>query len=65
MADLSVQIGSLKLNNPVLVASGTFRYGKVSAALVTLDTLGGIVTKSVGANRSDCKPPPTSVEHPS
>lgn len=28
MADLSVNIGDLKLCNPVMTASGTFGYGK-------------------------------------
>ncbi|TDI90769.1 MAG: dihydroorotate dehydrogenase [Caldithrix sp.] len=64
MADLSVQIGSLKLKNPVLVASGTFGYGKESAALVNLDKLGGIVTKSVSPKPRDGNPPPRIVELP-
>jgi len=64
MLDLSVQIGSLKLKNPVLVASGTFGYGKESADLVNLDKLGGIVTKSVSPKPRDGNPPPRIVELP-
>jgi len=64
MVDLSVQIGSLKLKNPVLVASGTFGYGKESADLVNLDKLGGIVTKSVSPKPRDGNPPPRIVELP-
>lgn len=45
MADLSVSIGSLKLKNPVMTASGTFGYGLEFADLVPLEELGGIVVK--------------------
>lgn len=62
MIDLSVQIGSLKLKNPVLVASGTFGYGKESNDLVNLEALGGIVTKSVSPKPRDGNPPPRIVE---
>lgn len=64
MVDLSVQIGALKLRNPVLVASGTFGYGKESADLVDLEKLGGIITKSVSPKPRDGNPPPRIVELP-
>lgn len=64
MVDLSVQIGILKLKNPVLVASGTFGYGKESEDLVNLDSLGGIVTKSISLRPRDGNPPPRIVELP-
>ena len=64
MVDLSVQIGTLKLKNPVLVASGTFGYGKESADMVNLGKLGGIVTKSVSPKPRDGNPPPRIVELP-
>jgi dihydroorotate dehydrogenase (NAD+) catalytic subunit len=44
---LSVKIGSLKLKNPVMVASGTFGYGEEYAQLIDLNELGAIVTKSI------------------
>jgi dihydroorotate dehydrogenase (NAD+) catalytic subunit len=47
MNELSVKIAGLNLDNPVLVASGTFGYGQESADLSDLNGLGGIVTKSV------------------
>ena len=64
MADLAVQIGGLRLKNPVLVASGTFGYGKESADLVNLNALGGIVTKSVTLKPRDGNPPQRIVELP-
>lgn len=64
MIDLSVEIGSLKLKNPVLVASGTFGYGKESAGLVDLTSLGGIVTKSISLKPRDGNPPTRIVELP-
>jgi dihydroorotate dehydrogenase (NAD+) catalytic subunit len=47
MDGLNVQIGSLKLKNPVMVASGTFGYGEEYAQLIDLNELGAIVTKSI------------------
>ena len=45
--DLSVSIGSLRLQNPILTASGTFGYGDEYAHVVDLRSLGGVVTKTV------------------
>ena len=45
MADLSVNIGSLSLKNPVMTASGTFGYGLEFQDLVPLDGIGGIIVK--------------------
>jgi len=42
--DLSVQVGALRLQNPVITASGTFGYGVEFAHLVDLSRLGGMVT---------------------
>lgn len=41
MADLSVNIGDLKLCNPVMTASGTFGYGKEFEDFVDLEKIGG------------------------
>jgi dihydroorotate dehydrogenase (NAD+) catalytic subunit len=64
MIDLSVEIGGLRLKNPVLAASGTFGYGQESADLVDLNALGGIVTKSVTLKPRAGNPPPRIVELP-
>ena len=45
MANLSVNIGNLRLKNPVMTASGTFRYGLEFADFVPLDGLGAIIVK--------------------
>jgi dihydroorotate dehydrogenase (NAD+) catalytic subunit len=45
--DLSVQIGTLWLKNPVLTASGTFGYGVEYADYFDPSLLGGIITKTV------------------
>src|SRR5262245_397779 len=47
MSDLSVQIGRVRLKNPVLTASGTCGYGAEYAPFVDLSKLGGFITKSV------------------
>ena len=60
--DISVDIGGLKLKNPVLTASGTFGYGGEYAALVDLDRLGAIVVKGLSLQASPGNPPPRIVE---
>ena len=45
--NLSVQLGKLKLQNPVMVASGTFGYGVEYAQLLDLNQLGAVVVKGI------------------
>jgi dihydroorotate dehydrogenase (NAD+) catalytic subunit len=45
MSNLQVNIGALKLKNPVMTASGTFGYGLEFQDFVPLDGLGGIIVK--------------------
>ena len=45
MADLSVNIGELKLKNPIMTASGTFGYGLEYVDFVELCDIGGIIVK--------------------
>lgn len=45
--DLSVTLGRLRLPNPILVASGTFGYGKEMTGFMDLARLGGIVPKTI------------------
>ena len=47
LPDLSVTLGRLRLPNPILVASGTFGYGREMAGFVDLARLGGIVPKTI------------------
>jgi len=63
--DLSVQVGALRLQNPILVASGTFGYGLEFAHLVDLDRLGGIITKGLSLEPMEGAPAPRLCETPS
>jgi dihydroorotate dehydrogenase (NAD+) catalytic subunit len=45
--DLSVQLGRLRLKNPVLVASGTFGYAKEMETILDLKRLGGVLPKTI------------------
>ena len=45
--DLSLNLGELKLKNPVTVASGTFGYAEEFKDLVRLKNLGAIITKTI------------------
>jgi dihydroorotate dehydrogenase (NAD+) catalytic subunit len=55
---LAVELGPLRLKNPVMVASGTFGYGKEYAALVPLENLGGVVVKGISLEPRSGNPPP-------
>ncbi len=63
--DLSVQIGALRLRNPILAASGTFGYGLEYAQLVNLNRLGGFVTKGLSREPIEGAPPPRLYPTPS
>ena len=45
--DLSVSLGRLRLPNPLLVASGTFGYGREMAGFVDCARLGGVLPKTI------------------
>ncbi|MFP4668729.1 MAG: dihydroorotate dehydrogenase [Desulfosalsimonas sp.] len=59
---LSVELGDLRLKNPVMTASGTFGYGLEFAGLVDLNRLGGIVVKGLSLKPAPGNPPPRIVE---
>ncbi len=65
MVNLGVEIGSLKLKNPVLTASGTFGYGEEFADLVHLNRLGGIIVKGTTLEPREGNPYPRMHETPS
>jgi dihydroorotate dehydrogenase (NAD+) catalytic subunit len=56
--DLSVNIGVLRLRNPIVAASGTFGYGVEFAHLVDLKRIGGFVTKGLSLNPIHGSPAP-------
>jgi dihydroorotate dehydrogenase (NAD+) catalytic subunit len=62
MVDLSVDLGFLKLRNPVLAASGTFGYGLEFAPFLDLNAIGGIVVKGLYFGPREGNPPPRLVE---
>ena len=64
MADLSVNIGNLKLSNPVMPASGTFGYGKEFEDFVDLEKIGGIIVKGTTLHRREGNPYPRMAETP-
>ncbi len=64
-ADLSVQIGALRLANPIIAASGTFGYGVEFAHLVDLNLLGGFVVKGLSLEPKEGAPAPRLCETPS
>jgi dihydroorotate dehydrogenase (NAD+) catalytic subunit len=60
--DLSVDIGGLKLQNPVMTASGTFGYAMEFKSLIDLDRLGGAIVKGLSLEPTKGNPPPRIVE---
>ena len=62
--DLSATIGSLRLKNPLIAASGCFGYGVEYADVVDLSALGAIVTKGLFLSEREGHPAPRIVETP-
>jgi len=60
--DLRVQLGRLRLPNPILVASGTFGYAREMEGLVDLKRLGGIIPKTITKESRRGNPPIRTVE---
>ena len=65
MANLSVNIGSLALRNPVLTASGTFGYGEEFTPFIDLNRLGGYIVKGTSLEHREGNPYPRMHETPS
>ncbi len=61
---LSVNIGKLKIKNPVMVASGTFGYAEEFSDFLDLKQLGAIVTKTITLNPRIGNPMPRTCETP-
>lgn len=60
--NITVEIGKLKLKNPVIAASGTFGYGEEFGKIFDVSQLGAIVTKSITLKPRAGNPPPRIVE---
>jgi dihydroorotate dehydrogenase (NAD+) catalytic subunit len=63
--DLSVNVGALRLSNPILAASGTFGYGVEFAHLLDLNRLGGLVVKGLSLEPMEGAAAPRLCETPS
>lgn len=63
--DLSVDIGGLTIQNPIMTASGTFGYGEEFAPFVDLVELGGIIVKGISLEPRAGNAPSRIVETPS
>ncbi|MGD8494374.1 MAG: dihydroorotate dehydrogenase [Desulfobacterales bacterium] len=62
--DLNVTLGNIKLQNPVLTASGTFGYAQEFEGLMDLNRLGAIIVKGLALQPTKGNPPPRIVETP-
>ena len=62
--DLTVDIGELRLKNPVMTASGTFGYGEEYEEFVDLNMLGAVVVKGISLKPMEGNPPPRICETP-
>lgn len=64
MIDMKVDIGGIKLKNPVLTASGTFGFGREYSKFYDLGKLGGIVVKGLTLEPREGNKPPRIAETP-
>ncbi len=65
MTELGIDLGFIKLKNPIIAASGTFGYGLEFAPYLDLNQLGGFVVKGLYYSPRDGNPPPRIAETPS
>ena len=64
MATLNINIGNLKLKNPVMTASGTFGYGLEFQDFVPLDGIGAIIVKGTTLKAREGNDYPRMAETP-
>lgn len=64
MTNLTINIGKLKLKNPVMTASGTYGYGEEYSEFVDLNKLGAIVVKGLSLKPMEGNPSPRIYETP-
>ena len=61
---MGVRLGRLWMDNPVMVASGTFGFGQEYARLMDVNALGAIVTKGISLEQRPGNPAPRTAETP-
>ena len=59
---LEIDLGFIRLKNPVIAASGTFGYGEEVSDLINISDLGGFVTKGLSIRPKQGNPPPRICE---
>jgi dihydroorotate dehydrogenase (NAD+) catalytic subunit len=59
---LEVEVGGIRMKNPVMTASGTFGYGEEFSPFIDLDKLGAIVLKGITLKPKKGNPPPRIIE---
>ncbi len=64
MADMRVKIAGVELKNPVIMASGTFGFGREYSAFFPLSKLGGVSGKGTTLHPRPGNPPPRIAETP-
>lgn len=62
---MAVEIGALKMKNPMLTASGTFGFGEEFADFIDLECLGGFIVKGTTLEPREGNPYPRMAETPS
>jgi len=62
--DLSINIAGIKMKNPVMVASGTFGFGREYSNFYDINRLGALVTKGLTLLPKEGNPPPRIYETP-
>ena len=60
--DLTVNLGGIRLNNPVTVASGTFGYGREYEDYIDIAGIGAVIVKGTTLEPRHGNPPPRIIE---
>ncbi len=60
--DLSVKLGNIKLQNPIILASGTCGFGDEITKFIDLSKIGAVTTKTITLNPKEGNPPPRIAE---
>jgi len=62
---LEVDVGKIRMKNPVMTSSGTFGYGEEFSPFIDLNKLGAMVLKGITLKPRMGNPPPRIIETPS
>ena len=62
--DMSVTLAGMTMKNPIVVASGTFGFGREYSEFYDISALGGICVKGLTPQRREGNPPPRIAETP-